>query len=308
MAAQQAAYTRADVDESEPAVDPKRKKRKTYTGVTENEDSSLKKAKPTTEKKKKNTAIYVSGLPKDITVDELKTTFSKCGQLAQSIDTGASRIKIYTDTDGTCKGDALIIFHREESVDIAIQLMNETEFRFGTGMIMKVQEAEAGRKKGKSGGEEKMSSQEKKKLEKRLRRLNNKLGDWSDEESQPVSNRWSKVVILKHMFTLQELEDDPTTILDLKQDIWEESEKIGTVTNVVIFDREPEGIVSVRFTNESSAEECIKKMDGRFFGGMQVEAFIHDGRHYKKSKSDDEGNEEERLKKFGNWLEEEDSK
>lgn len=50
-------------------------------------------------------------------------------------------------------------------------------------------------------------------------------------------------------------------------------------------------------------------MKGRFFGGTQVDAYIADGRErFRKSNKgvslDDEGSEDERLNKFGSWLEE----
>ena len=44
------------------------------------------------------------------------------------------------------------------------------------------------------------------------------------------------MVILKNMFTLQELESDPALILDLKEDVRSECNKMGQVTNVVLYD------------------------------------------------------------------------
>jgi HIV Tat-specific factor 1 len=46
----------------------------------------------------------------------------------------------------------------------------------------------------------------------------------------------SRIVVLKHMFTLQELKDDPSLLLDLKEDVREEAESVGDVTNVVLYD------------------------------------------------------------------------
>jgi hypothetical protein len=46
----------------------------------------------------------------------------------------------------------------------------------------------------------------------------------------------SRVVVLKHMFTLRELEEDPTLLLDLKEDVREECETLGEVTNIVLYD------------------------------------------------------------------------
>lgn len=38
------------------------------------------------------------------------------------------------------------------------------------------------------------------------------------------------------MFTLGELEDDPSLLLDLKEDVREECATLGDVTNVVLYD------------------------------------------------------------------------
>lgn len=38
------------------------------------------------------------------------------------------------------------------------------------------------------------------------------------------------------MFTLKELEEDATLLLDLKEDVREECETIGEVTNVTLYD------------------------------------------------------------------------
>lgn len=47
-------------------------------------------------------------------------------------------------------------------------------------------------------------------------------------------------------------------MLDLKEDIREECEKLGDVTNIVLYDREMDGVVSVKFTNPESARACIQ--------------------------------------------------
>lgn len=44
------------------------------------------------------------------------------------------------------------------------------------------------------------------------------------------------MVVLKHMFTSKEIAEDPTLILDLKEDVREECETLGVVTNVVLYD------------------------------------------------------------------------
>lgn len=44
------------------------------------------------------------------------------------------------------------------------------------------------------------------------------------------------MVVLKHMFTVKELDEDPGLALDLKEEVREEAESVGTVTNVTLYD------------------------------------------------------------------------
>jgi HIV Tat-specific factor 1 len=74
-------------------------------------------------------------------------------------------------------------------------------------------------------------------------RIFSKLTDWDSEdefgpsvESSSNAQSKSRVVLLKHMFTLKELEEDATLLLDLKEEVREECETLGEVTNVVLYD------------------------------------------------------------------------
>ncbi len=279
---------------------------------------------------KQNTAIYVTGLPLDVIADEVAELFSrKCGVIAEEIDSGRPRVKLYTDEAGNFKGDALVVFFKPQSVDMAIMLLDDTPFRFSASGLgsgrMRVQPADSSYKKtnyaedggggtsgGGGGGNKAESSDrsrrggndaEKQKIIKKTQKLDAKLADWSDDEPYPLpyeteagkGSKWDKLVILKHMFTLQELEDDPAALLDIKEDIRDECAKLGEVTNVILFDEEESGVVSVKFRKAEAAEACVQLMGGRAFDGRTVEASIATGREkYKKSKKDDDlGDEEE---------------
>ena len=158
--------------------------------------------------------MYITNLPTDIDVDELQSTFSRCGVIAEEIDTKSPRIKIYTDEKtGAPKGDALIVYFRAESVDLAVQMLDDTDFRLGEpapGGKMRVTVADFSYKQQKEapqGGQK--GGKDKKKIIKKTEKMNNRLADWDDDDPstmQETSSRWDKVVILKHMFTLQELE------------------------------------------------------------------------------------------------------
>ena len=73
------------------------------------------------------------------------------------------------------------------------------------------------------------------------------MEDWDSEDeigpaltaSGGFGNQAAKsgrIVVLKHMFTLDELEEDPSLLLDLKKGVREECAATGDVTNVVLYD------------------------------------------------------------------------
>ncbi|KAK3694843.1 hypothetical protein B0T22DRAFT_84037 [Podospora appendiculata] len=309
-------------------------------------------------KPRQNTAVYVTGLPLDATVDEVADLFSrKCGVIAEEIDSGRPRIKMYTDpASGAFKGDALVVFFKPQSVDMAIMLLDDTEFRFSPSGLatgrMRVQAADTSYKKtnydtpggeaNPSGDNAKNSSsiitttgvpaaaltgdaaadaaaekaaktaaikrmnQDKAKIIRKTQKLDAKLADWDDDDpstaaasslfpdvAPATSKRADKVVILRHMFTLAELDEDPAAILDIKEDIREECAKLGPVTNVVLFDQEEDGVVSVKFTSAEAAEACVRMMHGRAFDGRTVEAVFATGKEkFRKSKAAGAGDDE----------------
>ncbi|KAI9171545.1 Splicing factor U2AF-associated protein [Paramyrothecium foliicola] len=283
---------------------------------------SSKSARPNKKQKappqpKQNTAVYVTGLPPDATVDEVHDLFSrKAGVIAEEIDSGAPRIKLYTNSEGNFKGDALVVFFKPQSVEMAIMLLDDTDFRItptGTrdGRI-RVQAADMSYKKvqydqdgaagqGKDGSSHadkkpQKNERDRQKIIKKTQKLAAKLADWDDDDPSTaqadLSSRWDKVVILRHMFTLQELEEDPAALLEIKEDIRDECSKLGTVTNVVLYDQEEDGIVSVKFKDAESAQACINLMHGRSFDGRTVVASIASGRERFKKNNKDQNNED----------------
>ncbi|KAJ9202084.1 hypothetical protein DTO207G8_37 [Paecilomyces variotii] len=313
---QRQAYKVEGVDEEETvSAQQLRKKRKQQ--ATGDEENNQKQKKP-----RVNTAVYVTSLPLDATLDEIKDVFCKCGVIAEEIDSGRPRIKMYTDENGKFKGDALVVYFRPESVNLAVQMLDETDFRLGmTGPQgpMKVQPADFSFK-SQQEAPTKTSMRDKKKILRKTQKLNSKLADWDDDDVAALpdtTSRWDRIVVLKHMFTLKEIEEDPAAILDIKEDIRDECSKLGEVTNVVLYDREPDGIVTVRYSDPEPARQCVRMMDGRFFSGTRVEAYIADGsERFKKTNEkraaledmaenglDADQDEYRRLDEFGSWLE-----
>lgn len=76
--------------------------------------------------------MYVTSIPLDADQEEINNVFSRCGVIAEEIDSGKPRIKMYEDDQGQFKGDALVVYFRPESVNLAIQMLDDSDFRLGT--------------------------------------------------------------------------------------------------------------------------------------------------------------------------------
>ncbi|KAJ3054450.1 hypothetical protein HK097_001792 [Rhizophlyctis rosea] len=135
---QQSVYSVEGVDETVPIPERrgKRKKEKVYTY-----DEPMEKKPKTEPKKKPNTSVYVTGLPHDATVDEVKEVFEKYGILMVDMSTGEPRIKLYRDAGGNIKGDALVTYFKEESIALACELLDDSDFRPGQSSRIRVQPA-----------------------------------------------------------------------------------------------------------------------------------------------------------------------
>lgn len=279
----------------------------------------------------------MTSIPLDANEDEIADVFKRYGVLAENIETRKPRIKMYPDEKtGKFKGEALVVYFRPESVGLAIQMLDDVDFRpgqQGPEGKMTVMPADLSFKKHKdenpaaagadtagtdnnTEGNNDAESEKRKKAPKKIDRrqaaqlrqeLNNKLADWSDDEPQALtetSERFDKVVVLRHMFTLEELATDPDAAQDIEDDIRGECEKLGPVRKVFVFDGEPDGVVTVRFDNSTAANACVRSMDGRHFGGQQVKATISDGTRFRRAPGSKRAgsNDDDRFEAFSKGL------
>lgn len=233
-------------------------------------------------------------------------------------DSGDHKIKMYAKDDGSFSGEALIVYFKEESVPLAITMLDEAELRIGDGSsVMRVSQADFKHKgETKNGVSQPRKVIDKKAATRRIGKMQKKLNEWGfddgfgpqpDEEETPAP-RMGRVVVLKHMFAPEDIEKDASLLLDLKEDVRDECSSLGEVTNVTLYDLEPEGVMTVKFRDPVSAQACIIRMNGRFFDGRQVVAELFTGKErFKRSDAKDdygEGDEAEkkRLDDFAQWL------
>jgi HIV Tat-specific factor 1 len=78
-------------------------------------------------KVQENRAIFVSNLPLDTNENEIEEVFSKYGIIDQGAD-GNKRIKMYYKDD-KFTGEALIVYFKQASIALAIQMMDDYWFR-----------------------------------------------------------------------------------------------------------------------------------------------------------------------------------
>ncbi|XP_034341728.1 17S U2 SnRNP complex component HTATSF1 [Arvicanthis niloticus] len=219
----------------------------------------------------RNTNVYVSGLPPDITVDEFIQLMSKFGIIMRDPQTEEFKVKLYKDDQGNLKGDGLCCYLKKESVELALKLLDEDEIR-GYKLHVEVAkfqlkgEYDASKKKKKCKDYKKKLSQQQKQL------------DWRPERrAGPNRLRHERVVILKNMFHPMDFEDDPLVLNEIREDLRVECSKFGQIRKLLLFDRHPDGVASVSFREPEEADYCIQTLDGRWFGGRQITAQAWDG-------------------------------
>ncbi|XP_076277446.1 RRM1_TatSF1_like and RRM2_TatSF1_like domain-containing protein barc [Lasioglossum baleicum] len=248
-----------------------------------------------------NTAIYVSGLPLDITMEELVELFSKCGLIARD-EKGKNRIKLYRDSNGQPKGDALCIYIKVESVDLALKLLDNSQVR---GKTLSVQRAKF-QMKGDSY-DPALKPKRKKKDKDRQKKIHEKLFDWRPERPLGEPLKHERVVIIKNLFSPADFDKEVALLLEYQQDIRSECLKCGDVRKVVVYDRHPEGVAQVTFREPAEAQACVQLLNGRWFSQRKISAEIWDGKtKYKILETDAEI--EARIAKWDEYLGGEDEK
>lgn len=143
-----------------PVLARENKKRKDFEDSISQSELSIKRGKvgkkerPPAERKSKNTAVYVTGLPSDTELDEIVERFSKCGVIEED-EEGEPKVKMYAKDDGTFSGEALVVFFKEDSVLLALSILDEAELRIGDlSSVMSLSKADFTHKETTGGAEE----------------------------------------------------------------------------------------------------------------------------------------------------------
>lgn len=245
-----------------------------------------------------NTKVYVSNLPLDITEEEFVNFMQKCGLVERDPSTQKMKVKLYVDKEHDCfKGDALCTYIKIESVDLALKLLDGSDFK---GNKVKVERAHF-QLKGEYNPALKPKKKKKKELEK-IKKMQQKLFDWRPEKFIGERAKHERVVIVKNLFHPTDFDKEVQLILDYQQDLREECSKCGEVRKVVIYDRHPEGVAQITMKEPEEADTVVQLINGRWFGKRQITAEIWDGRtKYRIAETD--ADISKRIDKWDKFLE-----
>ena len=192
------------------------------------------------EEEAKSTKVYVSNLPTSITEDSFVELMSKCGMVEFDIRTKKPKVKLYRDADNLPKGDGLCSYIEPESVQLALTILDGSELE---GKEISVERAKF-EMKGDYDPKLKPKKLTKKQIEK-AKKQKEKLFAWIPDKMKGERAKHEKVVVIKNMFDVEDLDADPGLILDYSGRIRTQSEKFGTVTKVCLYDKHPEGVCQV---------------------------------------------------------------
>ena len=280
------------------------KKRNANTNHTTNNGTH----KNTTQKKLFRTKnyknwIYVTNLPPDIQEEMVATYFSKVGLLDMDPQTQLPKIKLYRDKQtGKLKGDASICYSRPESVDMAIQFLDESYIDHRTQYKLHVERAKFEQHgstyhNNLNQNKQQKAAQAKHKV---IRLAKAQAMGWEDDtENGRITGgrKGLRIIVVRQMFQpVDDLSENECTAIET--DILKQWGDDGAVEKITLFSKC--GVVIIKFKQPHVASQAInfynqtKKMHTIYWDGVTDYTTVN----YEKEEEDTNN----RLEDFGNWL------
>jgi len=250
------------------------------------------------EDESKSCKVYVSNLPLEMTEEEFEALMSKCGMVEHDPVKKKPKVKLYMDGNNQPKGDGLCTYIKPESVQLALTILDGSLVE---GKTISVQRAKF-QLKGEYDPSLKPKKLTKKQMEK-AKKSKERLFAWAPEKLKGEMGKHEKVIVIKNMFTVEELDRDPGLIIDYSNNIRTQCSKFGGVAKVILHDKHKDGVCQVHFKDPSEAHMAVEMLNGRLFGKRVMDVSVWDGRtKYKVEESTQD--EEERLQKWEEYLKE----
>lgn len=241
--------------------------------------------------------------------------FSKVGILDLDPETQRPKVKLYRDNSpsggGALKGDASICYARPESVELALQILDENLFRDDATLSVQRAKFEQHGAFGDNGKPGRRVVSEAKRKVARLAAL--QAVGWDEGENGRIAGglKGLRIVVLMNMFDPAKFQDDVNDekLQSLEKEVHAECEKIGVVEKITVFSKHPGGVMIVKFTQPNAASDAVTQFNGKVrIDGRKVEASYWDGvtDYTCRDIDKEEKDTEKRLDEFGDWLEDQD--
>ncbi|KAF7249596.1 hypothetical protein EG68_08351, partial [Paragonimus skrjabini miyazakii] len=246
----------------------------------------------------KNTHVYVTGLPPEITEEEFLELMSKYGVVMNEPFVGKPRIKLYRDEHGKPKGDGRCCYVKVESVELALKILDGMVYT--PGYTLHVERAKF---QPKGTFDPKKRRRLTLKEKKKLKEQQENMFRWGIDTSKFVRSKKERVLVLKNAFLEQDFVRDVTLIPCVRDRIRTECAKCGTVKKIVVHDTNPLGIVTVTFNSPEEADTALGFLDKALFnypgtgGARQLLVERWDGKTNYSVKED----KDEELSRIHNW-------
>ncbi|KAK6049328.1 hypothetical protein COOONC_13167, partial [Cooperia oncophora] len=239
-------YDYSKLDEERKAAEAERAKNNKSAEKKEKKPKDPAETQGWVDMEEKVHAVYVNNLPTDITMDEFKEFMSKCGVIQPDARTNKPKLKLY------------------ESVDLALSILD--------GYMLKGKEVHVEKARFELKGEFDPSKKRKKLTsaqKKRYMENQNKIFEWRPEKPRNYRPLSDCTVVIKNLFTLEMMERNAALLLDLKEEVQQSCSKYGVVKKVVVYDNNPEGVVTVTFETTDSSDMAVKMLNGRLVDGRR---------------------------------------
>jgi RNA recognition motif-containing protein len=244
--------------------------------------------------------IYVTGLPlHGISVDDVSRYFSKAGLLDLDPETLQAKIKLYKTDDGSFKGDASICYARSESVELALQILDESVW--DEQHTLSVQRAKFEEKKSQ---DDSSGNPRKRKYVSDAKRKVAKLALLQAQDDGfggrlAGGRKGLCIVVVKHMV------DDSIPENRLEETLREMAEEYGPVEKITWISQTRVAIL--KFKEPTAASEAVTAWNGKSStpeGQYRMEAIYWDGvTDYTSATGETKKDEEHRHEEFGKWIE-----
>ncbi|KND03989.1 CC1-like family splicing factor [Spizellomyces punctatus DAOM BR117] len=212
--------------------------------------------------------LYIGSLHFNLTEDDLKAVFEPFGAI--------DHINLHKDPDtGRSRGFAFVHYKNPADAKQAMEKMNGFEIMGRAIKVGHITDKLSGGVSsyslddGEIGGLS-MNNVSRIDLMAKLARDELPIGG-SALPAKPVILP-TRNILLKNMFVLQEVQEEPDWDKELKDDVESECSKYGKLRHVGIDTESPDGRIYMKYNSIPEAEAAVNALNGRFFAGNRIEA------------------------------------